>query len=77
MPAAGAGPNDAQAERITSDDRDDAAPHPSPDGKWLYYLSHPPRTGGYAVDHDVSKGPRTCGSYAASWARGWRGEVGA
>ena len=29
------GPGDAKAERITSDDREDAAPHPSPDGKWL------------------------------------------
>ena len=36
MPADGAGPSDALAERITHDDRDDAAPHPSPDGKWLY-----------------------------------------
>ncbi len=53
MPASGAGPGDARAERITDDDRDDAAPHPSPDGKWLIYLSHPPRTGGNAVDHDV------------------------
>ena len=53
MPAAGAGPGDAKAERITGDDREDAAPHPSPDGKWLIYLSYPPRTDGNAVDRDV------------------------
>ena len=38
------GPGDAKAEPITGDDREDAAPHPSPDGKWLVYLSYPPRT---------------------------------
>jgi Tol biopolymer transport system component/predicted Zn-dependent protease len=53
MPAAGAGPGDAKVERITSDNRDDAAPHVSSDGKWLIYLSHPPRTGGNTLDHDV------------------------
>lgn len=53
MPADGAGPGDRKAERITSDDRDDAAPHPSPDGQWLVYLSYPPRTGGNAMDRDV------------------------
>ena len=53
MPAAGAGPGDAKAEQITSDDREDAAPHPSPDGKWLIYVSYPPRTDVNAVDRDV------------------------
>jgi hypothetical protein len=54
VPASGAGPNDAKAERLTRDDREDVAPRPSPDGKWLYYLSHPPRTAGNAVDRDAS-----------------------
>lgn len=53
IPAAGAGMDDRLAERITSDDRDDAAPHPSPDGQWLVYLSYPPRTGGNALDRDI------------------------
>src|SRR5205823_972986 len=53
MPAAGAGPDDAQAERITRDDRVEAAPHPSPDGRWLIYLSHPPRTPANVLDRDV------------------------
>ncbi len=53
IPAAGAGPADARAQPITGDDRDDAAPRPSPDGKSLIYLSYPPRTGPNAVDRDV------------------------
>jgi TolB protein len=53
MPADGAGADDGKVERITSDDRDDAAPHPSPDGKWLVYLSYPPRAGGNAMDRDI------------------------
>lgn len=53
MPADQGGPDDSKAERITSDDRDDAAPHPTPDGQWLVYLSYPPRTGGNAIDRDV------------------------
>lgn len=58
MPAAGAGPGDREVQRITSDDRDDAAPHPSPDGKWLVYLAYPPRTGGNALDRDRPDPPR-------------------
>ena len=53
MPASGAGPGDTKAKPITSDDREDAAPHPSPDGKWLIYMSYPPRTEPNAVDRDV------------------------
>ena len=39
MPAAGAGPDDAQAQQVTNDDYRDWFPHPSPDGKWLLFLS--------------------------------------
>lgn len=53
MPASGAGPGDGKAEQITSDDREDAAPRASPDGKWLVYLSYPPRTNFNAMDRDV------------------------
>lgn len=41
MPAAGAGPDDKQAEKITNGDAQDWFPHISPDGKWLYTISYP------------------------------------
>ena len=39
IPADGAGPGDEKAERITSDEMEDWFPHPSPDRKWLLFLS--------------------------------------
>jgi len=48
MPAAGAGPNDAKAERVTSDELEDWFPHISPDGKRMVWLSFPKGT----KDHD-------------------------
>lgn len=39
IPAAGAGPADQKAERITNEETEDWFPHPSPDGKWLLFLS--------------------------------------
>jgi Tol biopolymer transport system component len=39
IPAAGAGPGDVKAERVTSDEMEDWFPHPSPDRKWLLFLS--------------------------------------
>ena len=47
MPAAGAGPGDQKAQRITSDDLEDWFPHPSPDGKSLLFLSFPHGTEGH------------------------------
>ena len=47
MPHDGAGQNDARAERVTSDDWEDWFPHPSPDGKWLVFVSFPPGTKGH------------------------------
>ncbi len=44
IPADGAGPNDARAERITNDEMEDWFPHPSPDGKWLLVFSFPKGT---------------------------------
>jgi Tol biopolymer transport system component len=42
MPAAGAGPDDKLAEKVTSGaDTQDWFPHISPDGKWLYTVSYP------------------------------------
>jgi len=53
MPAAGAGPNDEKAERITSDAREDWFPHPSPDGKKIAYLSFDPGTKGHPANQKV------------------------
>jgi TolB protein len=39
IPANGAGPGDQKAERVTSDELEDWFPHPSPDRKWLLFLS--------------------------------------
>ena len=47
MPAAGAGPEDRLAERVTSDDLEDWFPHPSPDGRRLLFLSLPAGTVGH------------------------------
>ena len=41
MPADGAGPQDAKAEQVTSDEWEDWFPHPSPDGRRLLFLSFP------------------------------------
>jgi hypothetical protein len=41
MPAEGAGANDGKAEQVTNDEWEDWFPHPSPDGKWLVFLSFP------------------------------------
>jgi len=39
IPADGAGPADQKAEQVTSDELEDWFPHPSPDSKWLLFLS--------------------------------------
>jgi Tol biopolymer transport system component len=44
MPADGAGPNDARAERVTSDELEDWFPHFSPNGKWMLVFSFPKGT---------------------------------
>src|SRR5437660_527420 len=47
MPAEGAGPGDRLAQQVTSDDLEDWFPHPSPDGRWLLFLSFPHGTPGH------------------------------
>ena len=47
MPAEGAGPGDAKAEQITSDELEDWFPHLSPDGKRMVFLSFPKGTSGH------------------------------
>jgi Tol biopolymer transport system component len=39
IPADGAGPGDKKAEQVTNEDVENWFPHPSPDSKWLLYLS--------------------------------------
>lgn len=53
IPASGAGPNDAFAERITSDEYEDWFPHPSPDGTQLVFLSYEKGTKGHPPNRDV------------------------
>jgi Tol biopolymer transport system component len=53
IPYDGAGSNDRNAERITSDDYEDWFPHPSPDGKWLVFLSFPKGTKGHPPNREV------------------------
>lgn len=47
MPADGAGPGDQKAQQVTKDELEDWFPHPSPDGKWLVFLSFPKGTSGH------------------------------
>jgi len=47
MPADGAGPDDARAQRVTDDPLEDWFPHPSPDGRLLLFLSFPAGTTGH------------------------------
>jgi len=44
MPPSGAGPQDAKALQVTSDEWEDWFPHLSPDGKWMVFLSFPKGT---------------------------------
>jgi|HubBroStandDraft_3_1064219.scaffolds.fasta_scaffold01045_5 TolB protein len=53
FPPEGAGPEDAKAERITNDELEDWFPHPSPDGRWLVFLSFPKGTPGHNVKTNV------------------------
>lgn len=53
IPATGAGPDDAQAERITWDDWEDWFPHPSPDGRWIVFISFDRGTVGHPPDKQV------------------------
>ncbi|MDW8353385.1 MAG: hypothetical protein RMK57_02540 [Bryobacterales bacterium] len=53
MPATGAGENDVRAEHITHDEWEDWFPHPSPDGKWLVFLSYEKGTRGHPPNRNV------------------------
>jgi TolB protein len=53
LPADGTGAADKKAERVTSDELEDWFPHPSPDGKYLVFLSFPKGTAGHNVKTEV------------------------
>jgi len=53
MPADGAGPGDAKAERVTSDELEDWFPHPSPNGKILLFLTFPKGTENHNGKMDI------------------------
>ncbi|MGO9259956.1 MAG: TolB family protein [Bryobacteraceae bacterium] len=54
IPADGAGPGDAKAEQVTSDEWEDWFPHPSPDGKRLVFISFPKGTADHNGKMDVA-----------------------
>jgi Tol biopolymer transport system component len=53
IPSSGAGADDARAERITSGEREDWFPHPSPDGKWMVLISFIQGTKGHPANQNV------------------------
>lgn len=44
----------SQPEQITSDERNNWTPHPSPDGKWIVYLSYDKSVAGHPANKDIS-----------------------
>jgi TolB protein len=46
-------PDGTGIEQLTRDDRVNWFPHPSPDGKWIVYISFPPLTLGHPSNKDV------------------------
>jgi Tol biopolymer transport system component len=54
MPADGAETGDGKAQQVTWDEQEDWFPHPSPDGKWMVFLSFPKGTAGHDAEMEVS-----------------------
>jgi hypothetical protein len=82
FPADGAGPGDSKAERITEDAQQDWFPHPSPDGKWIAFLSFPPGTPGHDTKTSVhlrmmpaSQPPVPAASPASSAIEDWSDSI--
>jgi len=82
FPADGAGPGDSKAERITHDAQQDWFPHPSPDGKWIAFLSFPPGTPGHDTKTSVhlrmmpaSQPPVPAASPAGSAIEDWSDSI--
>ncbi|MGI8989448.1 MAG: TolB family protein [Bryobacteraceae bacterium] len=53
FPAEGAGPDDKLAEQVVKDEYEDWFPHPSPDGKWMVFISFPKGTKGHPANQNV------------------------
>jgi Tol biopolymer transport system component len=53
IPAPGAGPEDRQAERVTTDDLEDWFPHFSPNGRKMVFLSFEKGTKGHPANQNV------------------------
>src|SRR5262249_19632457 len=53
IPSGGAGRDDSKAERVTSDEWNDWFPHPSPDGKWMVFVSFEKGTQGHPANRNV------------------------
>lgn len=53
VPAGREKPQDSQAELVVGGERADWFPHPSPDGKWMVYLSYPEGTPGHPANKPV------------------------
>jgi Tol biopolymer transport system component len=44
----------SQPEQITTDERNNWTPHPSPDGKWIVYISYDKDTKGHPANKEIS-----------------------
>ncbi len=53
FPADGSGPDDKLAQQVTRDDLEDWFPHPSPDGKWMVFVSFEKGTKGHPANKNV------------------------
>ena len=53
IPASGGGKDDKRAQQVTKDELEDWFPHPSPDGKWMVFISFPKGTKGHPAGQDV------------------------
>ena len=46
-------PDGSQQEQVTSDDFNNWFPHPSPDGKWIVFLTYAKEVSGHPGNQDV------------------------
>ena len=53
FPPDGSGTDDKLAQQVTRDDREDWFPHPSPDGKWMVFVSFEKGTKGHPANKNV------------------------
>ena len=46
-------PNGSSPEQVTFDERNNWTPHPSPDGKWIVYLSYDKDVKGHPANKEI------------------------